>query len=60
MNEFYEITGTELQELYSAMRFADKKLGLRKIRVYVDGDHLKFKVNEFVWSPPYGKKVKAN
>lgn len=59
MNEFYEITGTELQELYSAMRFADKS-GLRKIRVYVDGDHLKIKVNEFIWSPPMGKKVKGS
>jgi len=59
MNEFYEITGTQLQELYAELRFADK-FGLRKLRVYVDGDNLKIKVNEYIWSPPIGKKVKGN
>lgn len=59
MDEFYEITGSELQQLYAELRFADKS-GLRKLRVYVDGDNLKIKVNEYVWSPPIGKKVKGN
>lgn len=47
MDEFYEITGSELQQLYAELklRFADKT-GLRKLRVYVDGDSLKFKANE--------------
>lgn len=59
MDEFYEVTGVQLQELYAELRFADIT-GLRKLRVYVDGDNLKFKVNEYIWSPPYGKKVKGN
>lgn len=59
MDEFYEITGNELQQLYAELRFADKS-GLRKLRVYVDGDSLKFKVNEFIWSPPFGNKVKGS
>ncbi len=59
MDEFYEITGSELQQLYAELRFADKS-GLRKLRVYVDGDSLKFKVNEFIWSPPFGSKVKGS
>ncbi len=60
MDEFYEIDGEELKELFSAMKFADHGIGLRKLRVYVNGDSLKFKVNEFIWSPPFGKKVKGN
>jgi hypothetical protein len=42
-------------ELMHALRSAEKGGGIRKMRVKVEGEQVKFKVNEMIWSPPYGE-----
>lgn len=61
MDKFVELSETEVRQLLSELQAADSKgnYGLRKLRVYVGSDGAKFKVNEWVWSPPLGKVVKA-
>jgi hypothetical protein len=42
-------------ELMHALKAAEKRGGIRKMRVKIEGDKVKFKVNEGIWSPPYGE-----
>ena len=43
-----------LQEFLAILQYAMRRGELRKIRVSLDGDVAKFKVNEHTWSPPCG------
>lgn len=52
MNEIVEITGADLDMLLALMSKA-ADLTTYKIRVAIDGG-LKVKVNEEMWSRPYG------
>ena len=42
-------------DLMHAIAAAQKGHGVRKLRVKIEGDKVKFKVNEGIWSPPYGE-----
>lgn len=59
MDKFVELSEYEARQLLSELQNADRKgeFGLRKLRVYVGDDGAKFKVNEWIWSPPMGKVV---
>lgn len=59
MDKFVELSEYEARQLLSELQNADRKgeFGLRKLRVYVGPDGAKFKVNEWIWSPPMGKVV---
>lgn len=42
---------TQLHSIRGAFNVPDA----RKVRVWIDGDRVKFKVNEYGWSPPMGR-----
>lgn len=44
----------ETTDLLNTLRHTERMTGLRKLRVMVEGDRVKFKVNENTWSPPLG------
>lgn len=47
MNRIWEITGTELERLQRALEGP----GVHTLRAAVDGDDVKFKINEGMWTP---------
>jgi hypothetical protein len=51
MDKIIEINGTELQQLIYELTQNRKAY---KLRVSVDGDTVKFKMNSGMWSPPMG------
>lgn len=57
MDTYYELSDYEARQLLSELMMADSKStnGLRKLRVWVGPEGVKFKVNEYIWSPPMGK-----
>lgn len=50
-----QLTPAEARNLLAELQAADSKSNLRSLRVCVEGDHAKFKVNEWIWSPPLGQ-----
>ena len=44
-------SSTQLDQLRNALN----NTGTHKLRVWIDGDCVKFKVNEHTWSPPMGR-----
>jgi hypothetical protein len=54
MMHIIEIDGEELNSLLATLR--SKKISPHKLRVTLDGDTVKFKVNEYMWSPPMGHR----
>jgi hypothetical protein len=58
MDKFVELSEYEARQLLSELQAADSNgPGIRKLRVYYGGGKVKFKVNEYIWSPPMGKEV---
>ena len=55
MDKFVELSAVEAQQLRDELLSVN--LSLYKIRVYMDDNNVKFKVNEHMWSPPMGKMV---
>jgi len=51
--EFIELSAEEVKSLQQSLNGA---ASLRKLRVSSDGNSVKFKINEGVWSPPLGRK----
>jgi len=60
MNEWIELDSEEAKALFNTMKYHYETGGIRKIRINTEFDAAKIKVNEGIWSPPLGKKVKAN
>ena len=57
MDKFVELSREEAMQLRDALLAADSQL--YKLRVYTGSDGAKFKVNEYIWSPPMGKLVQT-
>lgn len=53
MNPTYILTGAELQSLIDAP--SDPNRPAHTLRVAFDDGGVKFKVNEGMWSPPFGE-----
>lgn len=60
MDEWIELNGEEANSLFNTMKYFYQVGGIRKIRINTETGAAKIKVNEGIWSPPLGKKVKAN
>lgn len=54
--DYIELSAAEARELASALHTAASGFGIHKMRVSVEGDRVKFKVNEGIWSPPMGRR----
>jgi len=56
--DFIELTAQEARDLQAELNSADANSpgGIRKLRVAIEGDRVKFKINEHTWSPPLGQK----
>lgn len=52
MDPIIILDGRELRNFLENLATTD----VRKLSVHVDGEHVKFKINEHMWSPPMGKK----
>lgn len=52
MDPIIIVTGKDLIDLKFALAHGE----VSKLSVHVDGEHVKFKVNERMWSPALGKK----
>lgn len=61
MDKFVELSASEVNDLLAELKLAEAKglSGLYKLRVYMDDESVKFKVNEYTWSPPMGKMVQG-
>jgi hypothetical protein len=57
--DIVEITGTELSELLRELRaiVREREGAVRTLRVAIDVDCVKFKVNGGIWSPGYGQRA---
>lgn len=50
-----ELTGSEITELQNALNPENTRSGtVYSVRVSVEGENVKFKVNGGMWSPPMG------
>lgn len=58
MDKFIELSENEVMQLRDELLAMGTSL--YKMRIYTDGETVKFKVNERIWSPPLGKMVRAN
>lgn len=54
MDDVVILEGDDLEKFFEHIANAASSGRVRKLRFAVD-DGLKIKVNEYVWSPPYGK-----
>lgn len=54
MENIVILEGDDLKRFFEHMQSAVEVGRIHRMRFAVDGG-LKFKVNEYVWSPPYGK-----
>lgn len=56
--DIVEITGAELSELLRILRrvVAERDRAVHTVRVAVDGDGFKLKVNEGTWTSGYGRR----
>ena len=63
MDKFVQLSQDEarqlLQELQSVVD-AKGTYGIYKLSVYVGSEGAKFKINEYMWSPPMGKVVEGS
>jgi len=50
--------GTELSDLLHVLRtiVAEHAEAVHTLRIAIDGDEVKFKVNEGIWSPGFGSR----
>lgn len=55
MDKMYIIDGKELEQLLMELRGNGVGIKPNKLRIGIDGDYVKFKVNERIWSPPMGR-----
>lgn len=60
MDGWIELDSEEAKALFNTMKYHYNNGGIRKIRINTEYEAAKIKVNEGIWSPPLGKKVKAN
>ena len=56
MDKIIELSANEVRQLLAELNHANSKsgFGIRGLRVCIEGDTAKFKVNEWMWSPPMG------
>ena len=60
MDGWIELNAEEAKSLLNTLYYHSNTGGIRKIRINTEFNAVKIKVNEGIWSPPLGKKVKAN
>jgi hypothetical protein len=60
MNGWIELDSEESKRLFNTMKDHYNNGGIRKIRINTESTGAKIKINEGIWSPELGKKVKAN
>ncbi|HPE52972.1 MAG TPA: hypothetical protein PK852_02535 [Mesotoga prima] len=59
MKSFIELNPYDARDLMNALRSQEKNGGIRKLRIAIEAEGVKFKINENMWSPPMGKEVQA-
>ena len=55
MDKMYVIDGRQLEQLIMELQGNGVGIKANKLRIGIDGDRVKFKVNERMWSPPMGR-----
>jgi hypothetical protein len=60
MNGWIELDSEDAKRLFNTMKDHYNNGGIRKIRINTESTGAKIKINEGIWSPELGKKVKAN
>jgi hypothetical protein len=55
MDQMFIVDGEELQKLIMELRGNGVAMGAKKLRIAIDGEHVKFKINERMWSPSMGR-----
>jgi hypothetical protein len=55
MDKIIQLSAREVNDLLETLAAHKERGSLYGLRVCLDGDYAKFKVNESTWSPPLGK-----
>jgi hypothetical protein len=55
MEPIIQLSRAQALELLHMLTRVEKDHGIYSLRVHVDGEHAKFKVNEYTWTPPMGE-----
>lgn len=55
MDKMFVLEGFQLEQLITELKGNGVGTKPYKLRIGIDGDRVKFKVNERMWSPPMGE-----